>query len=79
MSGSFNEYQARDITNALRELRELPQTRRNVENLASAVERHTREMKEELLSIRCWLAGLLVVMLLGILTFMIISACYLAR
>lgn len=54
-------------------LAELPQLRREASNIASAIDRQTSELKEELLSVRCWLAGLLCVILLGIIVIIVLS------
>lgn len=72
MAGAELNYS--DKSQIVNGLRELPQLRREASNIASAIDRQTRELKEELLSVRCWLAGLLCVILLGIIVIIVLSA-----
>lgn len=55
-------------------LAELPQLRREASRIASAIDNQTHELKEEMLSLRCWLAGLLCVILLGIVVVIVLAA-----
>lgn len=68
------EFNYGDKVRLLNNLSELPELRREVGRLTSAVERQTREFEEQMLSVRCSLIGLIVVILLGILAFIITMA-----
>lgn len=60
------EFTYGDKTRLLNDLSELPQLRREAGNIASAIDRQTRELKEELFSLRVWLAFMTLIILLGV-------------
>lgn len=62
-----SEFSSLDKVRVVNALSELPQLRREASSIASAIDRQTRELKEEMLSIRCWLAAIMAVIMLGIL------------
>lgn len=60
------EFTYGDKARLLNNLSELPQLRREASNIASAIDRQTRELKEELFSLRAWLALMTLIILLGV-------------
>ena len=66
MAGELTDRQVSEVVYSLKELRELSDMRREASDIASAIKYHTRMQEEQLNSIRCWLAGVVLLMLMGI-------------